>query len=540
MPRSGQDQFRLYHPNKNASGGSFVAAPKRDGTRVSGADGKGSEEHLELTFEEMFETNPLPMWVYDTGTLAFLAVNAAAIDHYGYRREEFLSMTIADIRLRDDVRRLLAELAGRSSGVYSAGTWRHLKKDGTLIDVEIIAHPVFLAGRHAELIIVFDITQRMHAEQAHAFLASIVESSDDSIVGTLVDGTIVSWNSASERLWGYSRAEVLGKPISILFPAEQSQAYLTGIERIKRNERIDRFESVRAKKDGTLIDVAVIVSPIKDATGNLVGISAIYHDITERKRDQEELRRAKDAAESASQAKSDFLANMSHEIRTPMNGILAMTAVLLDTPLETEQREYLNIVKGSAESLLAIINDILDFSKIEARKLRLERKEFDLRKCVEATMKEFTVLANEKHLELAVRIEGNISQVVVGDERRLRQVLINLVSNAIKFTMIGGITVEFAPSNEPDLLHCRVRDTGIGVPTDKQSIIFEAFTQADTSVTRKFGGTGLGLAIAARLVDTMGGRIWVESDGHTGSAFHFTVRLEPFNATSEFVILLKH
>jgi signal transduction histidine kinase len=240
------------------------------------------------------------------------------------------------------------------------------------------------------------------------------------------------------------------------------------------------------------------------------------------------LRLARRQAESASQAKSDFLANMSHEIRTPMNGVMALTEVVLETELTSQQREYLQDVKSSADSLLTVINDILDFSKIAAGKLELDPIPFNLRHSLQETTKLFALRAHEKGLELTCNVATDVPEFVVGDPTRIRQIVVNLLSNAIKFTDQGGVSLEVTvESREAGGLvhHFKVRDTGVGIPIEKQRVIFEPFTQADGSTTRQHGGTGLGLSISGQLVGIMRGRIWVESEPGQGSCFHFTVLL---------------
>jgi signal transduction histidine kinase len=299
--------------------------------------------------------------------------------------------------------------------------------------------------------------------------------------------------------------------------------------------RVLDYEFQQRRQDGSVFWILERATLGTGADGQRVEGTAI--DITQRKETEEKLqseiaerKRAQEAAHNANEAKSVFLATMSHEIRTPMNGIIGMTDLILDTKLTKDQRDDLSVVKSSAESLLLVINDILDFSKIEAGKLHLESIQFSPENTLADVAKLMRFRAREKGLNLDYTVAAEVPQKVVGDPGRLRQVLLNLVGNAVKFTAAGRVTVstQLEPSSDGDIaLHFTVTDTGIGIPAEKKKVIFEAFTQAEASTTRRFGGTGLGLAISLRLVKLMEGQIWVEDGlGGRGSAFHFTAKFK--------------
>ncbi len=360
-----------------------------------------------------------------------------------------------------------------------------------------------------------------------AYLNALVETSPLGIVTTDREARVRMCNSAFERLFQYSRRDIIGTELNTLVaPAHLIAEVADYTRRIVSGELV-RVTTQRRRKDGTLMDVEMYGVPLF-VSGEMVGELVLYDDVSERKRTEAALEAAKEQAESANQAKSDFLANMSHEIRTPMNGIIGMTQLALDAELRPEVREYLNMVKSSADSLLTLLNDILDFSKIEAGKFEFELLPFALRESLGQTMKALGHSAHRKGLELAWQVAPEVPEWLVGDHGRLRQVLVNLVGNAIKFTESGEVVVTTKLGErtaEKAELQITVRDTGIGISEDKQGLIFAAFTQADSSTTRKYGGTGLGLAIAQRLVNMMDGAIRVESKLGEGSSFHFNVRL---------------
>jgi PAS domain S-box-containing protein len=372
-------------------------------------------------------------------------------------------------------------------------------------------------------------------EEVNQALDSILKSLADGVIVADETGKFLHFNEVAEQILGIGAVDAGVEEWSERYgvfradgvtpfpPAELPLAramrgeVVTDAELFIRNAR---------KPDGVWISVNG--RPLCDASGARRGGVVVFRDVTGRKRAEAELQRAKSAAESANRAKSEFLANMSHEIRTPMNAIIGMAELLADTELTPDQRDYLDMVRRSADALLGLINDILDFSKIEAGKLDLEEVDFALRDALADTLTTLSLRAYQKGLELAYHVAPDVPDDLAGDPNRLRQVVMNLVGNAIKFTEQGEVVVEVEriPGGANGIeLHFAVRDTGIGIPPEKQAAVFEAFTQADSSTTRRYGGTGLGLAISTRLVHLTGGRIWLESEYGKGSTFHFTARL---------------
>ena len=362
-----------------------------------------------------------------------------------------------------------------------------------------------------------DLNSQQHAFDEHA----IVSMTD-------LSGNIIYANNKFCEISQYSRTELLGKNHRILKSGLHPDELYQNMWQTISSGNIWHGEVCNRARDGSHYWVAATIVPYLDENNLPYQYISIRTDITRIKQMEDELRLAMEKAEAGSRAKSDFLATMSHEIRTPMNGIIGMTELALDTELDQEQREYIELVKTSANSLLTIINDILDFSKIEAGKLDIETIDFRLRDTLASIARMMTVRADEKGLELVYEVAPDVPENLSGDPGRLRQILVNLIGNAIKFTDHGVLALHVTKLNLSDKeaeLQFSVEDAGIGIPQEKLHTIFDAFSQADSSTTRKYGGTGLGLAITSRLVALMGGRIWVDSTPGMGSTFHFTARI---------------
>ncbi|NBO17699.1 MAG: PAS domain S-box protein [Proteobacteria bacterium] len=368
-----------------------------------------------------------------------------------------------------------------------------------------------------------DITAHKEAERTNAYMGSIIESSDDAIISKNLNGVLISWNPGAERLFGYTAEEAIGKHISLIIPPERLFEEDKIIAMLKAGQRLDHFETMRRRKNGTLVPVAITVSPIR-LNGVIIGASKIARDISDRLA-------AEKAMQELSRKKDEFLATVSHELRTPMNAVIGLSSLLKTSPtLSPQDRKFVDTLKSSADSLLELINDLLDFSKIESGGMELEETEFNLAEQLEHVISVMHVKAKEKKLELRIRHDETLSRYYIGDAMRIQQVLMNLVSNAVKFTSHGGVEVTL--SGDVDELRSitrfiiHVSDTGIGISPEKQQAIFEKFTQGDNSVSRRYGGSGLGLSITKALVEKMGGSISVSSELGMGSTFEVRLTLK--------------
>jgi PAS domain S-box-containing protein len=490
----------------------------------------------EQRYRSFFE-NAVEGMFQSTSEGRFVAVNPALARMLGYSSPEELISSIHDIAqqvyVNPEKRSVyIRELQKQGSALAFESQFR--RKDGSAIWVSLNARAsTSPAGEACFEGTVADITERRRAQEelreSEDRFRALFEEAPVAFHEVDCAGVIRRVNRAQCELLGYTASEMLDRPIWDFVSPEQQHLSREAIQAKLAGGEPGSLTREYVRKDGARRCIEVVQSVICDESGRPGGIRAGFIDITERKRIEEALNHAKEQAEAASRLKSEFLANMSHEIRTPMNGIMAMVDVVLDTQLDAEQRDYLQTARASAETLLAILNDILDLSKIEAGRMELEHTPFSPSAMISETLATFRVAAGKKHLKLRKSIAPELPAILLGDPIRLRQVLFNLVANAIKFTPSGFVGVSAALKalgNQYALVQFSVADSGIGINDAEQRVIFDAFRQADGSTTRRYGGTGLGLSISRRLVELMDGEMWLDSAVGSGSTFHFTAKLK--------------
>ncbi len=499
---------------------------------------KESEERYRSLFEDSIDA------IYITTPKGkFIDANQSMLDHFGYSAEEIKALNAQE--LYDDPNDLIDFLKRIETKGYVRdfeGVLR--KKNGARIDCLLnVSVRKANDGMTQEFQgIIRDITERKKAEKALERFRLLMELSPDAVTVYDQDGKATYINRAFEQTYGWSREEVLGKSLDFV-PSHEVERTREMVQRTLNGESV-LFEAQRFTKDRKLLDVQIKAATFKDSELEGLGPFIVIHrDISELKQIYAELQKAKEAAEDANKAKSDFLASMSHEIRTPMNAIIGMADLLQETSLTPEQQHYVQVFSSAGENLLSIINDILDISKIEAGHLELEAVGFDLTELAETTCDVLAFKAHERGLELACNITPEVPAPLIGDPVRLRQIIMNLIGNAVKFTEQGEVTLEVKKksletadpeSGDIELLFS-VSDTGIGIPPNKIDGIFDSFKQADSSTTRKHGGTGLGLSISKRLVGLMGGRIGAKSEIGKGSTFYFTAKFPTQAAPNEVI-----
>ena len=472
----------------------------------------------ETLYRTFFEQSPLGITLVDTATGRIRECNKRFTEIIGRPLEELAGLDWKTITHPDDLAMCELNIARLESGEISGYRLnkRYLRPDGVLVWVNLTVALVFRGDdqRRSLLALVEDITERRESEER---LRCVTDTASDAILMMNPQGEITFWNPAAEKILGYSAGEALGQNLHELLTSERDlAAHLAAIDGFRRTGQGPAMgktvELSTRRKDGVEIPVALSLAAVRlQGGGHAVGI---LRDIIERKEYECALEQARTAAETANQAKSEFLANMSHEIRTPLNGIMGMAQLLDYTEPTEEQQEYLDAIRTSSLSLLSLINDVLDLSKIESGKIELEHRTFSLRGSVSDVVKTQISLIHGKGLSVRTEIPADVPDSLTGDQLRVKQILLNLLGNAIKFTDRGGIVITVSVEERRDdsaLLEIGVTDTGVGISPEALKKIFDPFVQADSSTTRQYGGTGLGLAICTRLAELMGGSIRVES-----------------------------
>lgn len=466
--------------------------------------------------------------------------NRGAERIFGYSADEMVGKSITTLipeHLLSEENEIISRLK-RGERIEHFETVRR-RKDGQLINISLTVSPVYddkgtLVGGSK---ICRDITNQAKVNRERAMLAAIIDSTEEGIISKDLNGIVQTWNRAATCIFGYTAEEMIGKSIEILIPPEMPEEEPRLLAKLRRGERIDHYETIRVRKDGERIDVALSVSPIRDSSGTIIGASKIVRDITKSKKLKDEydlLQSQLLNVEETSRLKSSFISTVSHEIRAPLGGIIALAEILCqEEELPESAQGIADAVLESSRSLYTVLNELLDFSKVEAGKINLECREFSLRNTIIDVIRMINPERTKKGLVLRSIVDPDIPESIVGDELRIRQILLNLASNAVKFSQKGAVYISanlLDSKDETLLIEFKVTDTGIGLSEDTIERLFQPYVQADPSTSRLFGGTGLGLSIAKSYVDLMGGEIGVSSKVNEGSTFWFKV---PFPRTEK-------
>lgn len=492
-----------------------------------------TEENSDL-YSSIFNNSHTPILVIDSKSGQIRDANLAACDFYRYSIEELRNLNINQINILSDqeIREKMEETKREGNKYF---VFKHRISSGEIRAVEVYSGPIKVRGEHLLLSIIHDIEYKNEMEQIirlkESYFKSLFENSPEAIAIFDNEFRFVNVNDSFVRVFQYTLEDVKYKNVTEVICNEKLYDESTYFKDSIRKGAFVRKETQRKRKDGKLIDISFLGYPILSG-GEQVGVYAIYTDITKNKLYEEALKEAKHKAEKASEFKTKFIANVAHEIRTPMNGIVGIIDILEDNQLSHEHMEYFNMLRYSAERLSRIINDVMDIAKIETGKLELRKESFQIKELLRDIEKYFKIQAKKKNLMLELCIDPAIPDVLFGDEDKLNQVVFNLLSNAIKFTNNGMIRIVVALEKWKDKnveIKFSVHDTGIGIPKDQLKNIFNDFFQMDSTRTRKCGGTGLGLAISEKLVQLMGGDLFVESEFGIGSTFYFKLEFEMHN-----------
>ncbi|NUM70210.1 MAG: PAS domain S-box protein [Ignavibacteriaceae bacterium] len=481
---------------------------------------KESEKRYRL----LFENNPRAMWVYDSKTLKFLEVNDAAIEIYGYTREEFLGLTIADIRPPEDVPKLFENVATAKKMQQYSRYWRHRKKDGTIIYADINSHEIEYQDKKARLVLVTDVTEKRETELRLNLVQRATEQVPVCIMITNNNGFIEYVNPSFLKLTGYSVNEVIGKTPSLLRSGYHDTGFYKNLWDTIKSGQNWSGEIRNRLKNGELVWENVIISPVKDSEGTITHFVAVKEDVTRKKELIDEIIRAKNSAEEMSRLKSSFLANMSHELRTPMIGLLGYTEIISEIAADEEILEYAEKMNKSGMRLMETLNQILDLSKLESEKVRVTFAPVNVTQIVNEVIDDFTPEAANKKLVLSFETDHHTVNFV-SDERMLRSIITNLVSNAVKYTEEGyvKISLKTVADDSGNSLEIAVEDTGIGIAAEYHGVIFEEFRQVSEGFGRAYEGTGLGLTLAKKMTESLGGALSLKSEPGKGSTFTLTL-----------------